>query len=88
MDMCKDTNGDCIKWLEKYITIKWVQNDSVFFFEDQKKHKSRICSKEEIVKKFKPEIIFLCAPSDKIKFKKDYNKIKYEDLILNIYPNY
>jgi len=28
-DKCKETNGDCLKWLNKYLTIEWREWDEM-----------------------------------------------------------
>ena len=85
--MCKEFDGDCFKFFEKYIDLKWVEHQT-----DKSKTKyyaGHVCTTDEItLKHHNTGRLYICPPSDKLIINNNFESYPHSDFALYLKPNY
>ena len=78
---CEATKGDCLKWVNQYLKVKWqtVAGENVTVAE------SHVCTLPDIKKR--GSNLFLC-PAAELKFSNASNNVTYDKIQLIIEANY
>ena len=90
MDMCKEYDGDCFKFVNKFLKVQSVQSTCTGFdLCHETFFKTHVCTPDEISQKhYDTGRLYFCPPAEELYVYKNYEYAPYSIFKMEIRPNY
>ena len=90
--MCKEFDGDCFKFFQKYIDLKWITNERLDDYGDSKSvhHDGQVCTPKQITQKhWDNGILYICPPANNdMTLNNNFEYFPHKDMALELKANY